>query len=244
MKLVNQGIILGEDGEKMSKSRGNVINPDEIVENYGADTLRMYEMFMGPLEKSKPWNTSGMEGIFRFLNRVWNLYIDDNGKIREDIQNVEPNHRIKKLINKTVRKVTNDIENLKFNTAIAQLMIFVNEISKEKIKPRSVMETFLHLLNPFAPHISEELWNRMGNKEILAHLEWPEYDEEYVRDDLVVIAVQVNGKLRGQFEIDIDASEEEYIEKALSLERVKNYIGSKPIRKKIVVKGKIVNLVV
>ncbi|RKY47421.1 MAG: leucine--tRNA ligase [Candidatus Neomarinimicrobiota bacterium] len=244
VKLVNQGIILGEDGEKMSKSRGNVINPDEIVENYGADTLRMYEMFMGPLEKSKPWNTSGMEGIFRFLNRVWNLYIDDNGKIREDIQNVEPNHRIKKLINKTVRKVTNDIENLKFNTAIAQLMIFVNEISKEKIKPRSVMETFLHLLNPFAPHISEELWNRMGNKEILAHLEWPEYDEEYVRDDLVVIAVQVNGKLRGQFEIDIDASEEEYIEKALSLERVKNYIGSKPIRKKIVVKGKIVNLVV
>jgi len=244
MKLVNQGIILGEDGEKMSKSRGNVINPDEIVENYGADTLRMYEMFMGPLEKSKPWSTSGMEGIFRFLNRVWNLYIDDKGKSREDIQDIEPDHRIKKLINKTIYKVTNDIENLKFNTAIAQFMIFVNEISKEKIKPRSVMETFLHLLNPFAPHISEELWNRMGNKEILAHLEWPEYDEEYVRDDLVVIAVQVNGKLRGQFEIDIDAPEEEYVEKALSLERVKNHIRGKPIRKKIVVKGKIVNLVV
>ncbi|MBO8131825.1 MAG: leucine--tRNA ligase [Candidatus Marinimicrobia bacterium] len=243
-KLVNQGIILGEDGEKMSKSRGNVINPDEIVDKYGADTLRLYEMFMGPLEKSKPWSTSGIEGVFRFINRVWNLYVDSNGNIRADIKEIEPDEEIKKLANKTIYKVTNDIENMKFNTAIAQMMVFVNKMYKKKIKPKWALEIFLHLLNPFAPHITEELWSMLGHNEILAMSDWPEYDENYLSEDIVTIAVQVNGKLRDQFQIDIDSDEQEYIEKALSLEKIKKYINDKPIKKTIVVKGKIVNIVV
>lgn len=244
MKLVNQGMILGEDGEKMSKSRGNVINPDEILDRYGADTFRIYEMFMGPLTKTKPWSTSSIEGVFRFLNRVWNLYIDDNNRLKSDIQDIPAPTDLLILLHKTIYKVTNDIENLRFNTAIAQMMIFINEISKVEIKPREIMLTFLNLLNPFAPHIAEEIWALAGMKPELAYLEWPKYNPDFLVDEFVTIAVQVNGKVRGTFEISKDSSDDECIEAALNVENVKRFIAGKTIKKSFVIANKLVSIVV
>jgi leucyl-tRNA synthetase len=242
-KLVNQGIILGEDGEKMSKSRGNVINPDEVINKYGTDTFRLYELFMGPLEKTKPWNTSSIEGVYKFLNRVWNLYIDEEGFLRSDIQDITPDTSTLILSNKTIHKVTNDIENLRFNTAISQMMIFVNEINKISVKPVSIMKDFLNLLNPFAPHITEEIWSRINSNEILAKVRWPTYNEKYVKDSTVTIAVQVNGKVRGQFQIERNSNGEALFEKAISLENVRKYLNGKKIKKKIAIKNKIVSIV-
>jgi len=243
-KLVNQGMILGEDGVKMSKSRGNVINPDEVINKYGADTFRMYEMFMGPLENRKPWSTSSIEGVYRFLNRIWNLFFDENGMLSTDIQEVKPDTLTLTLLNKTNYKVTKDIENLRFNTAISQLMIFINEISKLKIKSKSILETFLHLINPIVPHISEEIWSNLGHNEILAYSNWPTYDKKYIKESIVTIAVQVNGKVRGQFEIAIDSEEDEYINKALDIVNVKRFLKDKEIKKQIVIKNRIVSFVI
>ncbi len=243
-KLVNQGMILGEDGVKMSKSRGNVINPDEVISKYGSDTFRMYEMFMGPLENRKPWSTSSIEGIYRFLNRIWNLFFDDNGMISTDIQEVTPDTSTLTLLNKTIYKVTKDIENLRFNTAISQLMIFINEVSKLEVKPSSVLETFLHLINPIVPHISEEIWSNLDHNESLAYSNWPTYNKKYITDSNVTIAVQVNGKVRGQFQISRDSEDEEYINKALEIDNVKRFINGKEIKKKIIIKNRIINLVV
>lgn len=172
-KLVNQGMILGPNGEKMSKSRGNVINPDEIVEKFGADTLRMYEMFMGPLEATKPWNTSGVEGTYRFLNRIWRLFITEDGKLNPAIQDVEGSDAFKKVWHRTIKKVTEDMENLRFNTAISQLMIFVNEAYKAEALPREAMEHFVQMLSPLAPHIAEELWSRLGHEDTITYTTWP-----------------------------------------------------------------------
>lgn len=243
-KLVNQGMILGEDGVKMSKSRGNVINPDEVINKYGADTFRMYEMFMGPLVNRKPWSTSSIEGVYRFLNRIWNLFFDENNMLSVDIQEVKPDTLTLTLLNKTIYKVTKDIENLRFNTAISQLMIFINEISKLEIKPRSVLETFLHLINPIVPHISEEIWINLDHNENLSYLNWPKYDKKYIKDSNVTIAVQVNGKVRGQFEIAIDSEEDEYINKALDIVNVKRFLKNKEIKKQIVIINRIVSFVV
>ena len=243
-KLINQGMILGEDGVKMSKSRGNVINPDEVINKYGADTFRMYEMFMGPLENRKPWSTSSIEGVYRFLNRIWNLFFDENGMLSTDIQEVKPDTLTLTLLNKTIYKVTKDIENLRFNTAISQLMIFINEISKLKIKSKYILETFLHLINPIVPHISEEIWSNLGHNENLSYLNWPTYDKKYIKESIVTIAVQVNGKVRGQFEIAIDSEEDEYINKALDIVNVKRFLKDKEIKKQIVIKNRIVSFVV
>ena len=244
-KLINQGMILGEDGEKMSKSRGNVINPDEIIRQFGADTFRMYEMFMGPLIRTKPWSTSSIDGIHRFLTRVWNLFIAEDGSIRHDIQDVTPDRVTLILLNKTIYRVTNDTENLCFNTAIAQFMIFINEIQKLPVKPKSILETFLHLINPYAPHITEELWKLLGNsKTNLAFNPWPEYNRNLLIDELVTVAVQINGKVRGTFEIIRDTDDDTCIEEAMQINNVKRFLENRSILKKFVIKNRIVSFVV
>jgi len=244
MKLVNQGMILGEDGEKMSKSRGNVINPDDVLNRFGADTFRMYEMFMGPLERTKPWSTSSIDGVFRFLNRVYNLVCDENNNIRADIQDVIPDASLITLLHKTIRKVTLDTTGLRFNTAIAQFMIYVNELSKCNPKPRVLVESLLQLLNPYAPHITEELWQKMGNSVELAFIDWPEYDESLIKDEQITMAVQINGKVRGSFQIGIDETDQACIDEALRLENVQRFLAGKTVLKQIVIKNKLVSFVV
>jgi leucyl-tRNA synthetase len=244
MKLVNQGMILGEDGEKMSKSRGNVINPDEVIDRFGADTFRMYEMFMGPLTRVKPWSTSSIDGVHRFLNRVWNIYVTEEGKVNPDIQDIIPDSSTLSLLHKTIFKVTDDIENLRFNTAISQMMIFINEIIKLPVKPLPVMKTFVHLLNPFAPHLTEQIWSLLGNDESLAYTDWPAYNPDLIKDELVTLAVQINGKVRGSFEIARDSAEQDCIDSAMQLENVKRHIENRTIVKTVVIKNKIVSIVV
>lgn len=244
MKLVNQGMILGEDGEKMSKSRGNVINPDDVIAKYGADTFRMYEMFMGPLTRTKPWSMSSIEGIHRFLNRVWNLFCNDSGNLNSDIKDIQPALGTLILLNRTIKKVTEDTENLRFNTAISQLMIFINEISKLDVKPQSELETFIQLLNPYAPHITEEIWKVLGHTNDLVYLDWPVWNEAYIKEDKVKIAVQVNGKVRGTFEIERDSTDDECIAAALELENVNRFLQERQIIKQFVVKNRIVSFVV
>ncbi|MEX1011124.1 MAG: leucine--tRNA ligase [Balneolaceae bacterium] len=246
-KLVNQGMILGPDGQRMSKSRGNVVNPDDIIRDYGADAFRMYEMFMGPLEQVKPWNTKGVEGVYRFLNRVWRLMIDEEGgELSSAVQEVEPDDAVNRLLHQTIQKVTDDIEGMRFNTAISALMILVNELNKCEVVSRSILEPFLLLLSPFAPHISEELWRRLGHKESIAHEEWPAVDDKMLVEERVGYAVQVNGKVRGLIEVATEqANDREHV---LSLARkdsnVKRHLEKGSIVKEIFVPGKIVNIVV
>ena len=244
-KLVNQGMILGTNNEKMSKSRGNVINPDDIVNEYGADTLRMYEMFMGPLEATKPWNTQGVEGIFRFLNRIWRLYIDEEtGKLNPKIQDVPGDDQFRRVWHKTIKKVTEDIEALRFNTAISQMMIFVNEAYKASVLPKKAMENFVQLLSPFVPHIAEELWERLGHEGTITYVPWPEYDPALTVDAEVEIVVQINGKIAERVKVSSDLDEEGLKETAVSLDKVKSMLEGKTVRKVIAVKGKLVNIVV
>ena len=242
-KLVNQGMILGTNGEKMSKSRGNVINPDDIVNQYGADTLRMYEMFMGPLEATKPWNTQGVEGIYRFLNRIWRLYITEDGRLNPKIQDAEGDEAFKRVWHKTVKKVTEDIEALRFNTAISQLMIFVNEAYKAETLPRKAMENFAQMLSPFVPHIAEELWERLGHTDTITYVPWPEYDPALTVDEEVEIVLQVNGKIVDRVRIARDTDEEGMRELALENEKVKAQTAGKTVRRVIAVPGKLVNVV-
>ncbi|GGG11040.1 leucine--tRNA ligase [Paenibacillus abyssi] len=243
-KLVNQGMILGTNNEKMSKSRGNVINPDDIVNEYGADTLRMYEMFMGPLEATKPWNTNGVEGTFRFLSRVWRLFVTEDGALNSKISDEEGTEAFKRTWHRTIKKVTDDFENLRFNTAISQLMIFVNEGYKAEVLPREAMKHFLQMLSPLAPHITEELWQKMGHNESISYVEWPQYEEAWTIDQEVEIVVQVNGKIvdRAAIAADLEPAEMERIAK--ELDKVKEAITGKTVRKVIAVKGKLVNIVV
>ena len=235
-KLFNQGIILGEDGEKMSKSRGNVINPDDVVKEYGADTLRMYEMFMGPLEATKPWSTEGVGGPRRFLERVYRFYT-------EVVEIVEENKSLEKVYNQTVKKVTEDYEQLHFNTAISQMMIFINECYKNPQVPKEYLEGFLRLLNPIAPHITEEL-NQvvLGNQHTMAYDPWPTFDEEKAKETKVTIIVQVNGKIRDKIEMNKDSSKEELEKVAFASSKAKIYITNNII-KVIVVPNKLVNIV-
>ncbi|WP_025851343.1 leucine--tRNA ligase [Paenibacillus ehimensis] len=245
-KLVNQGMILGENMEKMSKSRGNVINPDEIVGEYGADTLRMYEMFMGPLEATKPWNANGVEGTFRFLNRVWRLFVGEDGqlsaKITED--NDAGSEAFKRTWHRTIKKVTEDYEALRFNTAISQLMIFVNEAYKTDRLPKAAMENFVQMLSPIAPHLAEELWEKLGHTGTVTYEAWPAYDEAWTVDNEVEIVIQVNGKIADRATIAADADEATMQELALGLAKVKEAMAGKTVRKVIAVKGKLVNIVV
>ncbi|CAM3440122.1 leucine--tRNA ligase [Marinicrinis lubricantis] len=242
-KLVNQGMILGTNNEKMSKSRGNVINPDDIVQTFGADTLRMYEMFMGPLEATKPWNTNGVEGTYRFLNRIWRLFINESGELNEKIQDTEGSAEFQRTWHKTVKKVSEDLEGLRFNTAISQLMIFVNEAYKADVLPRKAMENFVQMLSPLAPHIAEELWARLGYSESITYVPWPDYDEKLTVEDEIEIVVQVNGKIVERMSIASDTEPKQMEELALNHDKVKAAIQGKSVRKVIAVKGKLVNIV-
>ncbi|MCJ8011462.1 leucine--tRNA ligase [Paenibacillus sp. KQZ6P-2] len=242
-KLVNQGMILGTNNEKMSKSRGNVINPDEIVENYGADTLRIYEMFMGPLEATKPWNESGVEGAHRFLSRVWRLVVNEDGSLNSKITDNEGSDEFKRVWHKTIKKVTEDMEHLRFNTAISQLMIFINDAYKADSIPRKAIEDFTQLLSPFAPHISEELWERLGHQESITYASWPAFDEAWTVDSEVEIVIQVNGKIVQRANIAKDMSQEAMQEYSMSLEGVQQAIAGKTVRKVVAVPGKLVNIV-
>ena len=237
-KLRHQGMILGSNGEKMSKSKGNVINPDDMVKEYGADALRVYEMFMGPIDAAKPWDPNGIDGSKKFLDRVWRLFAESD-KIQD-----KPNTNLEKVYNFTVKKVTNDYENMYFNTAISQMMIFVNAATKEDIVPKEYAEGFIKLLSPVAPHIAEELWNRLGHSDTITYEAWPTYDESKLVDDEINLPVQVNGKVRATIKIPVTATEEQIRELSHKAENVKAHIEGKTIVKEIYVKGKIYNIVV
>ncbi|MBI5214617.1 MAG: leucine--tRNA ligase [Ignavibacteriae bacterium] len=243
-RLINQGTILGEDGQKMSKSRGNVINPDDVVKEYGADSLRLFEMFMGPLEDTKPWSMHGVEGVFRFLNRSWRMMVNEDGTLNSTIGNVPLSTEHERLLHKTIKKVTEDVDTLNFNTAISQMMIFVNEFYGLNPKSKSAMEMFVKLLSPFAPHIAEELWQKLGHKKSIAYEPWPQYDEAKTKDDSVEIVVQFNGKLKAKFQAPIGLDDEALKTMALADEAVKRNLDGKQIVKAIVVKNRLVNLVV
>ena len=242
MKLVNQGMILGEDNQKMSKSRGgsNVITPDDVVRDYGADALRMYEMFMGPLEATKPWNTQGLEGVYRFLGRVWRLYCNEEGKLILD--DSEPSAALLKALHQTIKKVGEDTETLAFNTAVSQMMIFVNEVTAQEKRPRKLLEPFVLALAPYAPHLAEELWEKLGHKQTLSYEPWPGFDEALLKEDTVTIILQVNGKLRDRMDVPAEISREELEKIALANERVQEHLAGKQIKKIIVVPGKLVNI--
>ena len=249
LRLVNQGMILGEDGRKMSKSFGNVINPDDVIREYGADTLRLFEMFMGPLEQVKPWNTKGVEGVHRFLNRVWRLFIADDpeaatASLDASIRDAQADEETLKLLHKSIKKIGEDIEGLRFNTAISQMMIFVNEMNKKELRPRAVMETFVLLLAPFAPHLAEELWGLLGHASSLAHEPWPAYDPALTVDDQVEIILQVNGKLRDKMLVAKGTAAAGLEAAAKENEKVRAHIEGKTEVKVIAVPDKLVNIVV
>jgi leucyl-tRNA synthetase len=293
-KLVNQGLILGEDGQKMSKSRGNVINPDDILVEYGADAFRLYEMFMGPLEMVKPWNTKGVEGVYRFLGRVWRLFVDEASetefeqamttacvqrrdellnytlselkavlaaerqrhgellnliKLHTGIKDAEATKEQLKVLHTCIRKVTEDLDGLRFNTAISAMMVFANDAMTWETKPVSVLREFLILLQPFAPHIAEELWSKLDSSFVirhssLAYAPWPKHDPALLVEDTLEIPVQVNGKLRDVIRVPAAATQQEIENAALKAEKVQPFIAGKTVKKIIVVPKKLVNIVV
>ncbi|MPQ21894.1 leucine--tRNA ligase [Carnobacterium divergens] len=241
-KLYNQGMILGGNNEKMSKSKGNVVNPDDVVEKYGADTLRMYEMFMGPLDASIAWNENGLEGSRKFLDRVWRMLVDEDGKLRDRITTFNDG-ALDRVYHQTVKKVTEDFEALRFNTAISQMMVFVNEAYKTDALPFNYIEGFIQLLAPIAPHMAEELWEKLGHKESLTYAVWPIFDEKFLIEDEIEVIFQVNGKLKAKAIVAKDVQKAEMEEIALADETVKEAIAGKTIRKVVVVPGKLVNIV-
>ena len=243
-KLVNQGMILGEDGQKMSKSRGNVVNPDKVVADYGADSMRLYEMFMGPLEAAKPWNMQGVEGVHRFLQRAWRMIIDeDTGELDEAVTQADADEVTLRLLHQTIKKVGDDIESFGFNTAISQMMIFVNHLSKQRVRPKSVVESFVLILAPFAPHIAEEFWQRLGHTESLAYEPWPQYDSQLIKEKEIELAVQVNGKIRDRIVVAADANDQQIQSQALISAKVNAAMGGKPPKKIRIVKPRIVSII-
>lgn len=246
-RLVNQGMILGENGEKMSKSRGNVVNPERVVEQRGADALRLYEMFMGPLEQVKPWQTSGVEGVYRFLGRVWRMIVDDRAeevRLDDTVQDIAATHDQLRLLHRTIRAVTEDLERLAFNTAISRMMEFTNEMTEQTIRPKSVLESFVLLLAPFAPHIAEELWTAFGHQQTLAYEPWPASDPAYLVEDTVEVPIQICGRLRGRIVVPAGLSAPELQAIAEADENVQKYIDGKVVVKVIAVPGRMVNFVV
>jgi leucyl-tRNA synthetase len=235
-RLINQGMILGEGGVKMSKSLGNVINPDDIVRDYGADTMRIYEMFMGPLEVSKPWSTRGIAGARRFLERIWRV-----GEL--PLTDDEPTEELMRVLHKTIKKVSHDSQRLEFNTAIAQMMIFLNEVGALPSMPRKLWTPFVLLLAPYAPHLAEELWVRLGKAPSIARQPWPTWDPALTAEELVEVVFQINGKIRAKESLPTGTTEAELKEKALGHERIKDLLAGKDIRKVIVVANKLVNIV-
>jgi leucyl-tRNA synthetase len=243
-KLVNQGMILGEDGQKMSKSRGNVINPDRVVADYGADSMRLYEMFMGPLGAIKPWSMQGVQGVHRFLQKTWRIVVDeDTGEPAEAIKETQADEATLRLLNQTIKKVGGDIETFSFNTAISAMMIFANHLSKKAIRPRPVVEKYVLILAPFAPHIAEELWQKLGHTDSLAYEPWPEYDEGLTKEKEIELAVQVNGRIKDRIVVPADADEKLIEAEARSSAKVKAAMDGKPAKKIIVAKPRIVSIV-
>jgi leucyl-tRNA synthetase len=240
-KLYHQGMILGPNGEKMSKSRGNVINPDDVVRDYGADTLRVYEMFMGPLQAAKPWATTGLDGAHKFLERVYRLVTDEQYTSR---YTTDYDKTLEKIYHQTVKKVTSDYESLNFNTGISQLMIFLNDAYKAEHIYKGFIEGFVKLLSPIAPHLCEEMWQILGHNDTIAYAAWPTYEEALTKDSTVVYAVSVNGKMRDKIEVEADLDQEAVKNLALSSERIKQYTEGHEIVKIIVVPKKIVNIVI
>ncbi|MCM3362854.1 leucine--tRNA ligase [Niallia sp. MER TA 168] len=243
-KLFNQGMILGENNEKMSKSKGNVVNPDEIVASHGADTLRLYEMFMGPLDAAIAWSTNGLDGSRRFLDRVWRLLVDDNGELSSKVQTIEEMKGLDKIYHQTVKKVTEDFEALRFNTAISQMMVFINECYKADSIPQKYVEGFVKLLSPICPHMTEELWQIItGSNQSIAYEAWPAYDEAKLVDDEVEIVIQINGKVKAKLMVPADANKDALEQIAMEDNQVKEQIDGKQVRKVIAVPGKLVNIV-
>ncbi len=244
-KLIHQGMILGEDGEKMSKSRGNVINPDDVVAQYGADTLRLYEMFMGPLDRDKPWSTTAIEGVSRFLHRTWRIFFSGEGADEKpSFAEIPPSPQDLKITHQTIQKVTEDIEALRFNTAISQMMIFVNHMTKLPQKPKECLRPFIQLLQPFAPHLAEELWSRLGETRPLCVEPWPSFDPAIAREDEITIAIQVQGKTRGTLTIARGASQADAESLAKQIPTVANQLEGKSIKKVIFVQDRILNFIV
>ncbi|MHC4113021.1 MAG: leucine--tRNA ligase [Planctomycetota bacterium] len=243
-KLINQGMILGEDGQKMSKSRGNVINPDKVITDYGADSMRLYEMFMGPLEAMKPWSMQGVEGVHRFLQKAWRMIVDeDTEQLSDTVKEAQADEATLRLLNQTIKKVGYDIETFGFNTAISAMMIFVNHLGKQKVRPKSVVEKFVLILAPFAPHIAEELWEKLGHTGSLVYEAWPEYDKELIKEKEIELAVQVNGKIKDRIVVSADEDQEQIKQKALACEKVIAAMAGKSPKKIIVVKPRIVSII-
>ena len=244
-KLYNQGMILGDDGTKMSKSRGNVINPEEIMDEYGADSMRLYEMFMGPLNKSKPWSTKGLQGCYRFVNKLWSIIVDENGNLSKKIvDNDEGDKDTLFLHHQTIKKLGEDIENLHFNTAVSQLMIYCNHLQKCNTVSKKLIEELVIILSPFVPHIAEEFWSLLGQSQTISYQSWPQYSEDLIQLDEVTIAVQVNGKLRANINVSKDSNESDVISEAMSLENVKKFTSDGNIVKTIYVPNRLLNFVV
>ena len=244
-KLYNQGMILGDDGTKMSKSRGNVINPEEIMDEYGSDSMRLYEMFMGPLNKSKPWSTKGLQGCYRFINKLWSILVDENGNLSSKIiDSDEEDKDTLFLHHQTIKKLGEDIENLHFNTAVSQLMIYCNHLQKCSTVSKKLIEELVIILSPFVPHLSEEFWSLLGHAETISYESWPQFDEELIQLDEVTIVVQVNGKLRANINIDKDSDEKDVVAEALSLDNVEKYTSNGSIIKTIYVPNRLLNFVV
>lgn len=243
MKLVNQGMILGSNHEKMSKSKGNVVNPDDIVDQYGADTLRLYEMFMGPLEESVPWDEKGLHGANKWVQRVWRLLMDDNNHLRDRVSTYNDG-KLTKVYNQTVKKVTDDFERMHFNTAISQLMVFVNEAYKVDVLPVEYMEGFVKMIAPLMPHLAEELWSQFNESETITYQPWPTYDEKALVEDEVEMIVQVNGKVRAKIKMAKDADNKDVEDAALANEHVHSFVDGKDVKKVIVIPNRIVNIVV
>jgi len=262
-KLVNQGMILGEDGQKMSKSRGNVINPDDVVKQYGADSLRLYEMFMGPLESSKPWSMESVNGVRGFLDRAWKMIVnvsdsphpnpcqsgsdlpeEEETFVSPAVQDVSLTEEQNRILHKTIKAVTDDIRSMSFNTAIARMMEFTNFFLKEKVRPKSAMERFVLILSPFAPHIAEELWSILGHNNTLAYEPFPTYDAEAIKETTLEIPVSVNGKLRSKIVVPAEADESAMEKLAFADAKIAEMLAGKTIVKKIIVRGKMVNFVV
>jgi leucyl-tRNA synthetase len=241
-KLVHQGIVLGEDNQKMSKSRGNVVNPDEMMDQFGADAVRLYEMFMGPLEAMKPWSTRGVEGVTRFLERVWRLMVNEESALSSAVVSAAPSLDQERLLHQTIKKVTEDIEALRFNTAISQMMVFTNELTKIERRPRALLEPFVLVLSPFAPHLAEELWEKLGGRTSVSQQPWPAFDPALTTSDRLTIPIQVNGKLRGKIEIRVDTSEAEV--ESLARAQIAEWMQGEEPKKVIYVEKKLINFVV
>jgi leucyl-tRNA synthetase len=238
---VNGKYICGSAIEKMSKSYFNVVNPDQIIDNYGADTLRMYEMFLGPLEASKPWSTQGIDGVFKFLRKVWNLIHDQSGNLK--VSDAEPTREELKVLHKTIKKVEQDIENFSFNTSVSEFMICVNELGSLKCNKRAIVEPLVIALSPFAPHIAEELWEKLGHSESILTATYPKYDDQYLVESTFSYPISINGKVRAQMEFALDMPKEDIEKIVLASEIVQKWTEGKPPKKMIVVPGRIVNVV-